>query len=203
MPDQKAQYRVNLLAARRALPADVAAEGSRAAGTRLAQLPEFRAARSVLLYSARDGEVDPAIVRAAAERQGSAIFYPRTLATGDEIEFVRVTPDTTFVRGRWGIEEPVGAELFAWGDAGLVVVPGVGFDREGTRLGRGKGCYDRAIRRLRPAAHIVGLAFSVQVLAFLPRSDWDQPVDTIVTDAGVLRCQPHATDGAPAPATSK
>jgi 5-formyltetrahydrofolate cyclo-ligase len=78
----------------------------------------------------------------------------------------------------------------------VLVVPGVGFDRNGTRLGRGWGYYDRAIRRHRPPVVVVALAFGLQLVAALPRSEWDEPVDLIVTEREIVECAvPRATMG--------
>lgn len=70
----------------------------------------------------------------------------------------------------------------------VVIVPGVGFDHSGTRLGRGAGFYDRALKYLRflgPVA-IVGIGFDVQIVASLPSEEWDQRMDVVVSETLLL-----------------
>ena len=71
----------------------------------------------------------------------------------------------------------------------LLVVPGLAFDRQGYRLGRGGGYYDRFLAR-RVASTVVGLAFSWQIVPEVPRDPWDVPVGAIVTERGVIRVAP-------------
>src|SRR5262249_62364793 len=67
----------------------------------------------------------------------------------------------------------------------LFLVPGLGFDPGGTRLGRGGGHYDRALAH-HPAALRIGLARETQILSSLPRDPWDQPMDAVVTERRIL-----------------
>ncbi len=69
---------------------------------------------------------------------------------------------------------------------GLVVVPGLAFDRSGARLGRGKGYYDRFLARLRPGTLSVALAFECQIFAEIPCEPYDKRVDMIITEDRVL-----------------
>ena len=70
----------------------------------------------------------------------------------------------------------------------VALVPGVGFDASGIRLGRGAGFYDRALVELRSLGHVyvVGLAFECQVVPVLPSDPWDQRVDVVVTERRVV-----------------
>jgi 5-formyltetrahydrofolate cyclo-ligase len=74
----------------------------------------------------------------------------------------------------------------------VVVLPVVGFDRRGNRLGMGAGYYDRALRRRQDAARawrrplLVGVAFACQELPAIPASPWDVPLDLIVTERGII-----------------
>jgi 5-formyltetrahydrofolate cyclo-ligase len=72
----------------------------------------------------------------------------------------------------------------------VVVVPGVGFDARGVRLGRGAGFYDRALADLRRAGlvYAVGVAFECQIVPALPAEAWDERVDWVVTEQRVIGC---------------
>lgn len=104
------------------------------------------------------GEDDPLEMRLWA--QGAAL-YPAGLGTLAPDEFAeRVTPS-------------------------LIVVPLLGFDAAGTRLGYGGGHYDRTLARLDSKPRLIGLAFAGQELVRVPREPHDVPLDAVVTEAGV------------------
>jgi 5-formyltetrahydrofolate cyclo-ligase len=81
--------------------------------------------------------------------------------------------------------EPTDGEPLPDRAIGTVFIgPGVGFDERGARLGRGAGCFDRALPRFGGAVR-VGLAYEFQVVPLLPEAPWDVRMDTVVTDARV------------------
>jgi 5-formyltetrahydrofolate cyclo-ligase len=203
MSDVKAAHRTALGAARGALAPETVATASRAIAARICELRPFIEGPALLLYSAIAGEVDTESIRAVAERRGTPVYYPRLQPDKKDIDFVRVRPGEFLQCGPWNIAQPTGNERFRPGEPALLVVPGVGFDRRGTRLGRGGGHYDRAIRRYRPPVAVVGLAFAVQVVAALPRCEWDEPVDCIVTELEVVECVGASTRHARVPAGSE
>jgi 5-formyltetrahydrofolate cyclo-ligase len=109
------------------------------------------------------------------------------------MSFVHWTPGTAQRRNAFGILEPaVTIRATPVTQLDMVVLPVVGFDRRGNRLGMGAGFYDRALRRrLDPARQwrrprLVGVAFACQELASIPTSTWDVPLDLIVTERGLV-----------------
>jgi 5-formyltetrahydrofolate cyclo-ligase len=78
----------------------------------------------------------------------------------------------------------------------VAIVPGVGFDERGVRLGRGLGFYDRALNELRRngETHVVGVAFEPQIVSQLPYDVWDEAVDVVVSELRVI-----AGSGTPGP----
>src|SRR5262245_57006210 len=139
----KHRFRRGLLAARRDLSAAAAAQIATAVCRRVCSLAVFGAARHVVAYAAIDNEVDPAAALAEARAAGKSIYFPRRSPGG--LEFLGADPGS-LVRGAAGIPEPSGGTpLPDGGDAVLFLVPGVGFDLRGVRLGRGGGDYDRAL----------------------------------------------------------
>jgi 5-formyltetrahydrofolate cyclo-ligase len=93
----------------------------------------------------------------------------------------------------FGLLEPPGAlkqsaeRAVDPGAPDLYLIPGLAFDRQGGRLGYGRGYYDRLLRRAGPGPLRVALAFEVQLIDQVPMSDQDEPVDLIVTDQAVYR----------------
>jgi 5-formyltetrahydrofolate cyclo-ligase len=180
--EERSRLRARLRAERERLPRHTAARLAAQACARVLQLPCYGPAAAVVAYAAAGNELDPAPVVAAAIAAGKPVYFPRRM--GDRLEFLRATPDSLRPAAH-GLLEPRGGEPLPEGAAGVVfIVPGVGFDERGVRLGRGAGCFDRALPRFAGAVRI-GLAYEFQVLPFLPEAPWDVRMDTVVTEARV------------------
>ena len=111
-------------------------------------------------------------------------FFPRVV--GEELECVRVTHRDHFETSQFGVLEPKGEAAEA-SSVQAVLVPGVAFDRRGTRLGFGKGFYDRFLKKISRSVPRIGVAYSFQLSSeVLPRDEWDESVDWIVSDAFTL-----------------
>ena len=98
--------------------------------------------------------------------------------------------------GRHGILEPSTAPLPDGGlaEAGLILAPALAADRQGDRLGRGGGWYDRALRRAAAGTPVWVLLNPEEVLDVVPVHPWDRHVDALVTPTAVLRCTRTPTD---------
>ncbi len=154
----------------------------------------FRRGARVALYMPMRGEVDLRPAVEAAWRNGSTVYMPKIVDRRHaRMTFLPWTPDQPRRRNVYGIEEPaLDTGRLEARELDTVVMPVVGFDREGNRLGMGAGYYDRAMRRrLDPTRawrrpRLVGVAFSCQELPAIAASPWDVPMDLIVTERGVL-----------------
>ena len=164
-------------------------EKSRRICDRLQTFAPFEAAIRLVLYAADDKEVQTEAVWAAA--QSKAVYYPRVSLDRSRLEFVRRYPHDRLVTGLFGIPVPPGNERLAPGQGGhtLVLTPGLGFDAEGRRLGRGKGYYDRAFGRVLAGALRVAVAYDCQVVDRIPSSPHDEGVDWIVTESRLIDCR--------------
>jgi 5-formyltetrahydrofolate cyclo-ligase len=140
------------------------------------------------------GEVNVRPCLEEAWRRGAAVFVPRiTSRRRGRMAFVPWVPGIAQHRNAFGIDEPAEARRRASAvHLDVVVLPVVGFDRRGNRLGMGAGYYDRVLRRrLDPARRwrrprLVGVAFACQELDAIAASPWDVPLDLIVTERGVV-----------------
>jgi len=180
--EERSRLRAALRAERGRLPQQLAASLALKACARVLELPCWASARVVVAYAAAANEIDPAPLVAAALAAGKAVYFPRRVADG--LEFLRAAPDS-LRPGSHGLLEPVDGEPLLGSAPGIVfIVPGLAFDERGARLGRGAGCFDRALPRFAGAARI-GLAYEFQILPFLPEAPWDVRMDTVVTDARV------------------
>lgn len=160
----------------------------------LERLQLFRRGARVALYLPMPGEVDLRSAIEAAWRRGSKVYVPKIVnRRRGRMTFLAWTPNQPRRRNIYGIEEPtLDAERLDARQLDTVVLPVVGFDRRGNRLGMGAGFYDRAMRRRLDHARIwrrprlVGVAFSCQELDSIPASPWDVRLDLIVTERGTL-----------------
>lgn len=189
MGETKASIRALAVNRREALPAFERSEKSRLIQARVLEIPPYRDAPSIALYSATGNEVATDRIQDHALGCGKKIFYPRLEA--ETIRWVRLQDRNDFVSGRYGILEPTGKELLTPDDIdGLAVfVPGVAFDRRGNRLGRGQGWYDRALAGLGDRPTIIALAYDFQIVDRIPTDVWDLPVQYIVTEGRIIACR--------------
>ena len=117
--------------------------------------------------------------------RGLAIAWPRV--DGDALVFARCRP-AALVAGAYGILAPPPDAPPVVPDAfDLILVPGVAFDAEGRRLGRGGGHYDRVLASLPPRATSVGIGYDFQLVASVPCEEHDVPVDMVITEGRTYR----------------
>ncbi|WP_321348933.1 5-formyltetrahydrofolate cyclo-ligase [Halopseudomonas oceani] len=184
--------RKQLRQARRALSRAQQHKAAERLKRQLAQDIRFLRARHIAFYLANDGEIDPARLLQLANRYRKHCYLPvlqRWPATG--MAFQRLIKGQRWQRNRFGICEPRTdrrRQVKAW-RLQLVLLPLVGFDSAGNRLGMGGGFYDRAFAYRRRQRHTVrprllGLAHQCQQVPQLPFAGWDVPLDGVITDRG-------------------
>jgi 5-formyltetrahydrofolate cyclo-ligase len=150
---------------------------------KLFETSEFKKAKIILFYASLTKEVDTDIMIKDAQEQGKTIALP-VVEEGEKkiIPYLVSDFDSRFVIGAYGIREPDKefSEPISIDALDLVIVPGIAFDREGNRLGRGKGYYDRFLKILPKHVLTIGLAFDFQIVCNLPHSSVDSPVNKII-----------------------
>ncbi|MDE5900556.1 MAG: 5-formyltetrahydrofolate cyclo-ligase [Muribaculaceae bacterium] len=109
------------------------------------------------------------------------LFLPRVNGVNLELLPYR---HTNLRHGAFNIEEPEGDEIVAAEFMELIVVPGVAFDRQGNRVGRGKGFYDRLLAGTK--AITVGVGYDFQLFDIVPTEPHDTPLDVIITESSHL-----------------
>ncbi|AZE63993.1 MULTISPECIES: 5-formyltetrahydrofolate cyclo-ligase [Pseudomonas fluorescens group] len=189
-PLSRPQLRRMLRKARRALTPSEQRQAALGVYRQLAQHPLFRRAKHISLYLPTDGEIDPRLLLRAAQRRGRATYLPVLSAwPRTKMVFQRVRPGEKLLPNRFGILEPrVNAyrQRQVWA-LDLVLLPLVGFDDMGGRLGMGGGFYDRSLAYLarryswrKPT--LLGLAHECQKVGRLAQASWDVPLAGTVTD---------------------
>jgi 5-formyltetrahydrofolate cyclo-ligase len=111
--------------------------------------------------------------------------YPKVINT--QLQFL--DPVKGFEKAYAGIQEPVleGASSVDLKDISGFLIPGLGFDRKGIRIGKGKGFYDRALSSY--AGIKIGVVFSSLIVDELPKDPWDVGMDFLATEKGVFEVQ--------------
>ncbi|MBL7252139.1 5-formyltetrahydrofolate cyclo-ligase [Alloalcanivorax sp. C16-2] len=183
----RASLRRELRARRRALSAGQRRQAQRRFARNLSRALGPRRFTEVALYLAGDGELDP-LPGLAAERFERARLYLPALdrVHRGHMQFRLWRVERRLRANRFGIGEPRRRERAraAWA-LDMMLVPLVGFDDRGHRLGMGGGFYDRALADLarRPRRPLlVGVAFRFQRLDHLANAAWDQALDRVITD---------------------
>lgn len=180
---------------RRTLPPLEQKRAARDLYRQLAQHPLFRRARHVALYLPADGEIDPRPLLREAQRRGKATYLPVLKAwPPTRMVFQRLRPGEKLVRNRFRILEPRanGSQQRPVWTLDLVLLPLVGFDEDGGRLGMGGGFYDRSLayrarRKNWQKPTLLGLAHECQKVGRLPLASWDVRLQATVTDGGWYR----------------
>ncbi len=164
---------------KRAVPPEEKLHRSEAILRQLEQLPEWDAARVVLLYWSMADEVQ---THDFVNRwyKDKVLLLP--CVDGDDLVLRQYTGPECLVAGeQFGIGEPTGP---IWTDLDaiqIIIVPGVAFDRSGNRMGRGRGFYDRMLKSTVGALKI-GIAYDFQMLDEIPVEPHDVKMDRIITE---------------------
>jgi 5-formyltetrahydrofolate cyclo-ligase len=181
----KAALRARLLASRRARPE---AERAAAAAALAASLPTalagIAAGATVAAYVPDPIEPGHGLLPAALHGVAGRLLLPVVPDTGAELGWAVFSGELAV--GRFGLLEPVGPRLppDALADVVAVVVPALAVGRNGARLGRGGGYYDRALRHAAPGAILVAVVFDEELLDAVPTEPHDLPMTAVVTPSG-------------------
>ncbi|HLU67448.1 MAG TPA: 5-formyltetrahydrofolate cyclo-ligase [Kofleriaceae bacterium] len=185
MGPSKHELRRALRQARDSIPPELAAAAAEAAAEHLLALPAIARAATVALYAPVRGELDPTPAARRLRARGAAVAYPRVLAGARRLTF-HLAGEQELEPGAFGIlEPPAQSPAVAVETIDAFVLPGLAFDRAGSRLGWGHGYYDRTLAG--PGDHVrIGYCFERQIVARVPRGPTDLPVHHIVTESGTL-----------------
>lgn len=192
----KAEMRKKYLKLRKELDPDFRIRANNAICHNLLSVKELESVCTIAAYFSDGTEPDLSGFIREMTRKNKKFCFPRSEKKADgtgeyEYELAEISDyPGDFVKGAYGISEPRDAlskipeskynEL-------LWLVPGVAFDMEGRRLGRGKAVYDRLLGN--GAGFKIGVFYECQKCASVPEEEHDRPLDMIVTEKGVYRCK--------------
>lgn len=157
-------------------PAELEKE-SRLICNRLELSPEFNKAQNLLMYYALPDEVSTLELIQNWYKQKNLLL---PVIIDDSTMVLRLyTGQQKMQLNRWGIAEPIGEDYEDYNNIDLAVIPGLAFDKQGYRLGRGKAYYDRFLGQLK--CPVFGLCFAYRYVESLPVESWDIPVQRVIS----------------------
>jgi len=156
----------------------------------LASLPELSSAHLIHAYWPMIHRKEPDIrpftesVLASGRRIALPVVHAYTAerVEGGRLRHLELTSPTSLVQNSWGIHEPEGAEIVSIDEIDAVIVPALGIDRSGNRIGFGRGYYDEFLSEVN--ATLVCALFSRSIVDSIPREAHDVPIQIIVTEEG-------------------
>lgn len=158
----------------------------------LCELDEFKQARTVMLYLAMDKEMDTSHAILQALQQDKRVLVP--IVSWQERQLTPVVIHTLncgMEITRYGLRNPTSSETLPPSEIDLVVTPGLGFDGQGNRLGRGGGFYDRFLGSETMRALRCGFGFEDQLIEPLPICEHDATLNMLITEQKVRRFGPQ------------
>ena len=194
LDDDRKILRSTLRARRRQLTAAQRIAAASGVARALEQLPEFLTDARVAGYWAIDGELPLHSVVASLRSRGQQFLLP-CLAGTRLLRFAAWRPGIALESNRYGIPEPVAAadELLDAAALDIVLLPMLGFDRRGYRIGYGGGYYDTSLEFLRERREVakpvlVGIAYAAQQLDVVAPAPWDVRLDYVATENELIDC---------------
>lgn len=191
----KKELRAQYKQLRRELPSGKAAELSAAVGQAVVRSREFRSATTVHLFLPirRQGEIDTFPILGEIFRRGkTAVVSVSDFSTGDLAHY-RLHREDPLAENRFGIPEPLHPEALERvlpESVDLILVPLLAYDAQGTRVGYGRGFYDRFLRCCRPDAVKAGLSFFPPCAGPIDdATPEDVPLDVCFTPQGKITCR--------------
>jgi 5-formyltetrahydrofolate cyclo-ligase len=194
--EQRRQLRQQLRQLRRAIPADARRQYAERIATHLLRAGLFTRNRRIGIYLAIPEEISTLPCIRSARQQHCQLYVPYiTHLQQRRMAFLPLAAGIRLRQHRWGMAEPLITAPPHPADPRMldaILMPLVGFDEQGYRLGMGAGFYDRLLaRRIRDASIkrplLIGIAFARQRVACLPHSKHDVPMDAVVTEQGFHR----------------
>ena len=172
--ESKQKIRQESKARVRAISAEERASRSALIFSRIAALPALQSAEMIALYASLPDEPQTAEIIEQLSHS-HRIVLPRV--AGEDMDFYPYEADN-IKRGAFGISEPQSADAISPAEVDLIIVPGVAFTRNGKRLGRGKGYYDKYLSKEGFRATKIGVCYNEQLVEEIP----DEPHDIIMDD---------------------
>ena len=186
---RKSALRRELRRKRSEIPPEDAREAALAAACHLAGSASLRRAQHIAVYLHYGSELGTTALLDILLREGKNVYVPR-IGRERRMRFVEITATTPLRLNMLGIKEPAGRlRTRRVKQLDVIIVPLLGFDGNGQRLGNGGGYYDRALASPRPFRKplLVGYGYEIQRTAVIPSEPWDIRLDAVATESGLYK----------------
>jgi 5-formyltetrahydrofolate cyclo-ligase len=141
---------------------------------------------TVMAYTSKEKEVNTVPLITALLERKNPVIVPIIVKEDVSLRLSYLRDFAALVPSTFGVPEPIGSEIPARGeDVETIILPMLGFDRTGGRIGYGAGYYDRFLEKF-PNLRKIGIAFSCQEYPTLPLDETDVRMDYIVTEDGIV-----------------
>lgn len=177
---KKQAIRQEMKQKRRLLDSDFVLSKSLAICENILTLEAFKKAREISVYMSAFNEVDTRHIISACLHMGKSLSVP--VVQGDDIYLAKFSHDC--LKGEFGISEPRIKEEVSKTEVDLFIVPALAFDRCGSRVGFGKGYYDKLLSGT--VATKIGLAYDFQMVDEIPCEKFDIKMDYVLTDKEII-----------------
>lgn len=184
---EKEQLRLKLQKSLLAMPSKQRGERSKKACRNLISTPQFQNASAIMMYLPLPHEADISEAMLCAWQLGKEVCVPKISWQQRHMIPVRINSlEIGFSTEVAGLRNTTMGAPVPFEEIDLVVVPALGFDRKGNRLGRGASYYDRFFANKELKAPRCGFAFAEQLVEAIPVTEHDEPVDFLVTDDEII-----------------
>ena len=188
--EAKAALRRTIRAARAGLTGEQRTEAGRLLRDAVLSLPEAQMAGTVAAYYSIGTEPSTRGLVYALWKRGTYVLLP-LLRSDDDLDWASYEGPESMTPAGSGLLEPAQAARHSIASADLLIVPALAADRRGNRLGRGRGCYDRALAQVGPLIPTIALLYDGELLDRVPAGPLDQPVKMAAQpSAGLTRLTP-------------
>lgn len=189
----KKLLRATLRSHRKAITRTQIRQAERAVVRHALRSPPLRRAARVGVYLSMGSELCTSALIQTLQQRGQTVFVPAIVR--GKLRF-RLLHGQRLAKHALGMTQPRSGRALQASAFDVLVLPLLGFDASGTRLGQGGGYYDRALARCRFRPYRLGLAYAAQQCHTLPREPWDQGLNAVLTERG-LRRFPRSPSGNP------
>ncbi len=186
MIPNKTELRKTIHQKRRELSQDFQQQASECICKTLKKHAHIQEAATIATYYSTDGEANPFPLTQQLKK-----IWLLPVVSQLTMHFATFSDENDLIKNRYGIPEPKNTEAVALSSIDVILVPLVGFDKNGNRIGRGAGYYDRALavnqdtRAKRP--YLIGIAYECQKVQPFQPQDWDIPLHEVITEANCYK----------------
>lgn len=147
----------------------------------------YKNANTIMLYYPLGNEMDTSYIFKCALKDGKTVAFPITDVKTNDLTAITVDSNTHFSKGGYKVFEPNSNSVIDKSLIDVVIVPGIAFDKNGNRIGFGKGCYDRFLKGIN--AIKIGFGYEFQMTNEILADEFDVRMDYLICENGLVDCE--------------